>query len=141
MVRTNEGLVKGVLTQDYNERKLPALLPFMTAANSLVDDVIECASSKGVAVSDAKAELIETWLAAHFYKYAYDRQFSNKSTAGASGSYTGQTAMYLEGTTYGHTAIVLDRSLCLVNFSKQQVAGGFWMGKAPSEQIDYVDRD
>jgi hypothetical protein len=51
--------------------------------------------------------------------------------------------MYLEATLYGQTATRLDKSGCLAALAtgERKVAGGVWLGRRPSEQTDYVDRD
>ena len=140
-IRTNDGKVKGILLRDYDLKRKPSLEPFIATANVIVDRVAICAVGKSITLSVAELELIERWLAAHFYKYAWDRQFASKSTGGASGSYGGQTAMHLNGTTYGQNALMVDYSGCLTNLSETQQADGFWLGKAPSDQTDYSDRD
>lgn len=145
MSRTNEAAVKGILLSDYGPDKdgnEPSLEPFIDTAASMVDDLVECATAKGKTLSAGKLELIERWLAAHFYVQS-DQTYASKSTEGASASFHGQTAMYLESSRYGQTAMRLDTSGCLDGRggSERKVAGGFWLGKRRSEQIPYVDRD
>lgn len=141
MARTDEGAVREVLTRDYDSRNLPSLLPFIKTANVVTTRVNTCAVAKGVTLTTDELELIERWLAAHFYKYAWDRQFSNKSELGASAGFGGQTAMALDGTTYGQTAKVVDASGCLAAISMAARAGADWLGKVPSEQVPYDQRD
>lgn len=139
MARTTAIKVRDILGDDYHVEKMPNLSPFINAASALIDRVVTCATRRGRSLDADEQELVETWLAAHFYKYAWDRQLASKSTAGASGSYSGQTAMGFDGTTYGQTAQGLDWSGCLRSMANR--AGAFWLGKRKSEQVDYVERD
>ena len=143
MPRTSDVAVEGLLRSgaddsDYDGES--SLQPFIDTANVIVTRVAACATAKGITLSSAELELIERWLAAHFYKCS-DQAFSSESTGGASGSYQGQTGMYLEGTKYGQTAINLDYSGCLLAISKGMRAGASWLGKVPSERIPYEQRD
>lgn len=139
-IRTTALAVQKVLMEDYATNEAPDLTPFMEAASSLVDDVISCAANKGKSLSASKLELLERWLSAHFYQQS-DKGYSSKSTAGASASFQGQTAMRLESTQYGQMAMVLDSSGCLFNINSNAVVQGFWLGKTSGEQLDYDDRN
>lgn len=141
MARTTTKAVEGVLAagKDYDTKIRPSLIPYIDAASSMVDDVVDCASAKGVVLSAAKKEIMERWLAAHFYAIS-DKPYASKSTEGASASFHGQTGMYGEATLYGQTAMRLDPSNCLAAILGGKVAGGFWAGKNPPSQIDYKDR-
>ena len=116
------------------------LTPYMETATAIVDRVYTCSVNKGKALSTIELELIERWLSAHFY-CASDQPFSSKSVAGRSGSYQGQTGMGLTGTKYGQVALNVDWSGCLSNLDKRQVASASWLGKPPSEQTPYDQRD
>jgi len=116
-----------------------SLVPFIETANALADYV----SSK-----DSKSQLsatllkqIELYLAAHFYSHR-DQPYASKSTMGASASFQGQWGKGLESTRWGQTAMMLDVSGTLAAIA---MGGGIatveWLGKPPSEQIDYIDRD
>ena len=118
----------------------PALDAFVATASSVVDDVVTCAAAKGITLSTTKLELIERWLAAHFYLQA-DQAYQSKSTDGASATFQGQTGMGLENTNYGQQAMILDRSGCLRQMNAAGSIQVEWGGKKRSEQIDYVDRD
>lgn len=144
MARTTDVLVKKVLApgRDYDTVNNPSLQPFIEAASSVVDDVVTCATRKGKTLTSTKLELIERWLAAHLYQMS-DEGYTSRSTMSASGSFQGQTGMYLEATMYGQTAITLDPTGCLVAIAKgaRPTARAFWAGKRPSEQTDYDARD
>ena len=118
------------------------LLPFLRAANRLVDFVVTKDTSS--LLSAGLLRDIETYLAAHFAVHNRDHQYNSKSTGGASGSFTGQFAMRLEGTSPGQTAMLLDVTGTLTALSQQggyPTVGVSWLGKRPSEQTNYVDRD
>ena len=140
MARTTTLLVQGILVGDYDGST--DLTPYIDTASLFVDEVEECAINKGRPLSAAKLEMIERWLAAHFYGQS-DKPLTQKSTQDASATFAGQTGMYLESTLYGQTASRLDPSGCLqaIAGNERKVASLFWAGKPPSTQTDYIDRD
>jgi len=143
-VRTNATNVKAVLLSLYDLVNTPDLTAFISEASLLVDWVDSCDTDN--LNSTALLTVIETNLAAHFYLLA-DRAASDEKTLDASVKYQGQTEMYLKSTPYGQKAISLDVSGCLASRDLAAVNGGkrtvkmTWLGKAPSAQTAYVDRD
>lgn len=145
MSRTTSTLVQGVLRLgseggDYDDVENPSLDPYIDAASSIVDDVAECATNKGITLSSTKLEIIERWLAAHAYAMS-DQTLKMEKTGDAVSQYQGTTGMYLTATKYGQMAVSLDSSGCLAALGNNKRAGAFWMGLAPSAQTDYEDRD
>lgn len=146
MARTDADAVKGVLRLgteggDYDNVNNPSLTPYIDAASSVVDDVIDCATEKNVTLSTAKRELIERWLAAHMYAMS-DQTYAKKKTGDAYSEFHGKTGLYLEATKYGQTALILDPSGCLREIGMGGKQATFcWLGLPPSEQTDYEDRD
>jgi len=147
VARTTAAAVKAVMLpgEEYDTVTEPSLTPFIDTASAYVDDIVTCAAERSPAVtlSAARLELIERWLAAHFYAQS-DKPYASKNTEGASASFHGQTAMYLESTLYGQTAMRLDKSGCLSSIgsgAERKVASAVWLGRPPSEQTDYSDRD
>ena len=143
MARTTSDLVKGILLDDYGARpdgSQPSLTPFIDSANLIINRVATCSVSRGRTLSTDELEMIERWLAAHLYKQS-DQATTSRSNLGASASFQGQTGMYLEGTKYGQHALILDYSGCLKAITSRQNVDFFWIGKPPSEQIDYRNRD
>jgi len=142
MARTNASYVIALLRpgRDYDGQSDVA--PFIASATAVVDRVDACATDKGVTLSSTELELIERWLAAHFYKSS-DRQEQSKRTMSAAATFGGKTGLNLDGTTYGQTAMVLDPSGCLaaVGSGERKRASCFWAGRRPSEQTDYRNRD
>lgn len=138
MARTTSAAVQGVLGDDYDGST--SLTPFIDTATAMVDRVATCATSRDRTLTSAELELIERWLAGHLYAMS-DQPYQSKTTGRASATFQGRTGMYLEATKYGQTAVNVDYSGCLASISKRRVARGVWLGKAPSEQSDYIDRD
>ena len=153
MARTTSADVQGVLAagRDYDESpevgSAPSLTPYIDTASAKVDDIVEYASDEGLdAVPAARLELIERWLAAHYYCVS-DQPFQSKSTAGASGSFQGQTGKGLESTKYGQTAIDLDPTGYLRSLASEAAtnssrsASMFWGGTTKPNQTSYADRN
>lgn len=146
MARTTPLAVQGVLLDHYGATLSgvnPSLQPFIDSATVIVDRVATCATAREKTLTSSELELIERWLAAHFYACAPDQAKESKTTGRASAKYQGKTGMYLESTKFGQMAVTLDYSGCLVAIASEmkKKAGAVWMGFRPSEQTDYDDRD
>lgn len=126
MARTTADAVQGILAPS-NYDGATDLEPFIETATVVVDQVVECATRKGLTLSDALLERVECYLAAHFYGHS-DQFYQSRSTQGASGSFQGQTQMGFEGSQYGQTAIRLDTSGCLSAINRGARAGMKWLG-------------
>lgn len=140
--RTTTTAVQTLLGIDYDDEVQPSLQPFVDTATVIVDRVAACAITREVTLTDGELELIERWLAAHFYVQR-DQTYSSSSQGGASGSFQGQTGMYLESSKYGQSAIRVDWSGCLAALNKgvQNAVRIFWAGKTESEQLTYDERN
>jgi hypothetical protein len=136
-LRAKESDVRDVVDLDVTVN----LLPFLRAANRLVDYVVT-QDADGLLTTGMLRD-VETFLAAHFAVHNRDHQYNSKSTGGASGSFTGQFAMRLESTSPGQTAMLLDLTGTLkqLNEARRPQIQVSWLGKRPSEQTNYVDRD
>lgn len=139
MARTNSTNVIAVLLsgKQYDGVNSPSLDAFIDTANSLVTQLnSECNS--GGELDTARLELIERYLAAHFYAHA-DQQMQAKQTGDASATFKGKTDLGLNGTDYGQTALLLDTTGCLANWNQQLKSGKKkigvkWLGKVKTEQ-------
>jgi hypothetical protein len=139
-VRTTSEAVAKII--DVDEDEVPDLSPFIETASSLVDEV--CV---GVGYADARLELIERWLAAHFYAIR-DPRLQSQNFGGAGGALQGQTAMNFQGTSYGQQAMLLDSVGGLARLSqhvamgKRGVIGITHIGTVATseEQAYYQDR-
>lgn len=144
-IRTTIEKVRNILLDNYDG--VADLTPFIEAASSITDDVNSCASDRSISLGSTALELIERWLAAHFY-VAADPLYSSRKTSKASGEFQGRNVtggaidnIALDTTDYGRRAKMLDKSGCLASLSMGERVQGFWLGLAPSDQTDYVDRD
>lgn len=133
MARTTASAVEGICDVIEDTDLDPYILP----ANELVTEVCVPAG-----YSDERLELIERWLAAHFY-CVFDPRAQSES-AGVSASYEGTAGMYLERTRYGQMAMILDTAGGLAQLNTQTEAGKVrtlsisWLGSTPREQRAYV---
>lgn len=107
--------------------------PYITAANLLITRVNTCATNKGITLTSAELEQMERWMAAHFYTVR-DQRYIEKWTEKAKG-------MFDRKNDYAATAKALDPSGCLAAFLSGKRLVAAWLGKAPSDQTDYEDRD
>lgn len=130
--RTTAEEVKEILGDNYDSVNCPRLTPFIDVANVMIDDVVTCAATKGITHSAAKLRQMERLLAAHYYTIS-DPLYKSKQTADASATFMDRS--YLEA------AKMLDNSGCLTAAVSGQRAGLTWLGKPPSEQYDYDERD
>lgn len=140
MARTTAEAVQGILLQDYDADEAPSLTPFIDTAAIMVGRVIICATAKGLTLTAEELEIVERWLAAHYYVCS-DQTYASASTNGASASFHGKTDMGLNSSRYGQTALGLDHTGCLAAINK----GGYllapvWLGKTVAEQTPFNDR-
>lgn len=126
-----------VLIRDYDNDI--SLEPFIRMAYVLTNRVA-AKDTDSLLGSDELAE-IERWLAVHFYE-TRDHELSQEATEKASGQYVGQFGKGLERTRAGQNAMLFDETGYLRRVSNGAVVPKVsWLGKAPSNQTDYVDRD
>ena len=140
-IRTTQQAVTELLApgRDYDGKS--DLTLFIATANSRVNWVVANATRYGkVSPSAADCVLIETWLAAHYYKQS-DQQLQSSNAGRSSGQFRGITGEGLKSTLYGRTAIGLDTSRMLTAIDEGRIASAAWVGRPPSEQTDYVDRN
>ena len=140
MARTTITAVKELLSSCYDGSS--ALTPYIDSATAVVSRVATCATTKGKTLTTVELELIERWLAAHFYT-KMDPVYAQKRDSAGNGSLA--MAHFVrdpkEPEPFLNGAMNLDYSGCLTAIIKRQTARVVWMGKPPSSQIDYVDRD
>jgi hypothetical protein len=134
--RTTEEEVQQLLLAEYNDGD--DLNIFIKQANA-VTSAIATADTDSL-LSSTMLELIECNLTAHFYKLT-DRQLQSENAGDASGQYAGEFGKGYESTSWGQMAIILDVTGYLKKQQKSTKASVLWLGKAPSDQTDYTDRD
>lgn len=134
--------VKDILApgKDYDTVNAPSLTPFINKANAILARVVTCATNKGVTLTDAEQDIIAAWLAAHYYVCS-DQTYASKSTAGASGSFHGQTGKGLESSRYGQSAMESDPSGCVKAVTMGNRASLFWGGTRDSDARTYDERN
>ncbi len=143
MARTTPAAVQGVLGPHYDGQT--SLTPFIDTANAIVERIAE--QDADSIMTSVRLEIVERWLAGHFYAHADQLRQTESAGGKASATYQGQTGMNLSSTQYGQSAMLLDFTGLLAKLSKQAEEGGRrkvgfqWLGLPPSEQTDYVDRD
>ena len=124
MIRTTPELVAGILRIETGVD----LDPFILAASSLVDGI----DDRTDAPSDERLQLIETWLAAHFYCMQFPRR-SSEAAGDVSASYEGRFDLNLALSRYGQMAMVLDPTgyLKALNMPTKIVTkvGATWLGR------------
>lgn len=131
MPRTTADLVKGLIEVDSNID----LTPFIATANALVT---EACVPKGY--DDTRLELIERFLAAHFYTLRDPRPTSE--TAGpVSASYQSRVGLYLSTSHYGQHAKLLDTKGGLATIEAAaskptRTVSATWVGKKEDEWVD-----
>ena len=135
--RTTSDAVKATLGADNDLDDQPDLQRYLITAALIVNRVVTCAARKAFTHTAQELEVIESWLAAHLYTKS-DPTYSSRSTAGASGQFIRDP---VTPEPYKDGAIMADVSGCLNAILNRKTAGGFWLGKPPSAQIDYEDRD
>lgn len=129
MSRTNQNNVKGVLGKDYDFNGCPSLKPYIDTANAVVSRVQTCAIAKGITLSSSELELIERWLAAHYYTKS-DPVYASKTTGKATASFVRGTK---EPEPYKDAAINMDYSGCLNAILNRLFAHGAWLGTAQDQ--------
>ena len=115
---------------------LPALQPHMDSATALVSRVVACAARKNRSLTDDEAELLETYLAAHFYQ-ASDPGYSSRSTLNKSGSFHTPKNQ----TRYLDRALTLDHSGCLRQLFLKKSVGAFWGGVTEDQATSFEGRN
>lgn len=127
MPRTNAAAVETLLGPNWDG--ITDVEQGIDSASPIVDRVVAqaIADCRG-ALSTAEQEILERWLAAHFY-CAVDPLYQSKNTDSASGQYEGTSAMGLQHTRYGQQAMRLDWTQCLRNLDEQQYTQAFWLGR------------
>lgn len=120
MARATPSSIAAIIEVD----KTISLVPFITAANSLVEEI---ATESGH--EEARLALIETWLAAHFYTIR-DPRVTAERAGPVSANYQSAVALGLSSSHYGQMAITLDTSGLLQSLSlgKTRKVSVQWVG-------------
>jgi hypothetical protein len=120
---------------DVDKKSYKSLLPFISVAHSLVEDVcVTGYAAKGLpAYTEEKLKNIELWLSAHFYCTA-DPRAVTESAGAVSQQLSIKTALMLANSMYGQTAMVMDYP----NGGLAQASSNAEDGKSPLSGIGKV---
>lgn len=120
-IRTDATAVGLIIEVDANI----ALDSFIETAASLVDEI----AASDLSPDAARLELIERYLAAHFYTLRDPRPTMEKAGP-VSASYQSKVALGLKTSHYGQTAIALDPTgiLATASNSKRRIGSATWLG-------------
>ena len=137
MARVTSGEVETLLQNDFESGDV--LTPYITTANRITSKV--SAADTGSLLDSDDLKDIELYLAAHYYTFQ-NHQLKSEKTGDASGEYAGEYGLGLDGSKYGQAAKSFDLTGYLNRMSNGVVrASATWLGKPPSDQIAYEDRD
>jgi hypothetical protein len=132
-VRTTDEAVQGIIETNSNI----SLTPFIETANALVTEV--CADY----YDDTRLELIERWLAAHFYAIRDPRRLQDRAAV-VSKQIESRVDLGFDVTRYGQMAMRLDTNGGLATLNEQAKSGGkittgvTWLG-TPYDEINAED--
>ena len=112
------------------------LQQYIDSAHVVVGRTITCAASKGITFSNSELEMIERWLAAHYYT-KFDPTYQTKSTGGASGNFIRNKD---EMEPYKDGAINMDYSGCLKAILHRQFASAFSGESRPAGSVSREGR-
>lgn len=116
-IRTDAELVRKVLDGDEESD----YSPYIVAASSIVDDV--CVDTSTYTYTAAKLELIERWLAAHFFT-VQDGQVTEEQAGPVREKVAFKIDLFLLNTKYGQVALALDTAGNLAAWQKELENGG-----------------
>ena len=129
MARTSDAQVAGIIEVDTSID----LTPFITTANELVTEMCTGDNGPDTEYDATRLELIERWLAAHFYAQRDPRPTAEK--AGPVGvNYQSKVEIGLDNTHYGQMAKRLDTNGGLAaldvaaNEGQRRTVGITWLG-------------
>lgn len=108
------------------------LSPYIEAASSVVDDLAAAASAEGITFTSTKAELVERWLAAHYYTQM-DPLYKSRTTDRGKGDFVEQNFLMV--------ATQLDPTGLLPGILEGNRAEGDWLGKAAPDALTYEERN
>lgn len=138
MARTNSANVQAVLLDNYDGSS--DLTSFINTASRIADRVATCASQRGFTLSTDELTDIETYLAAYLYFGNSGQQLVvEEQTEKARVKFSDR-----KSTTDGYLAKakMVDPSGCLARIIDARGQAQLeWLGKSPSSQIPYRQRD
>lgn len=140
MARTTRALVGSIIELDSGVVPDEAALePFVTIANELVTECCTGDAGPTTAYTAARLELIERWLAAHFYTNRDPRTVTERAGS-VSEQYQSCVSLGFDTSHYGQTAMRLDTNggLAKLNSDSKKgkpTVGVTWLG-TPADEVD-----
>lgn len=109
-----------------------AMAPFIDVAGELVTEHCTGASGPATPYTDTRLELVERWLAAHFYS-CRDPRAKSEGAGSVNVTYDITGGLGFDGTTYGQTAMRLDTNGGLTRLNENTKKGKpnakvIWLG-------------
>ncbi|MBU0846544.1 hypothetical protein KKH23_05090 [Patescibacteria group bacterium] len=137
-MRTTKDNIEGIIELD--PEIVPddaAMLPYITVANELVTECCTGDAGPDDEYNDDRLELIERWLAAHFYTVRDPRMVSERAGS-VSGTAQSKVDLGFDTSHYGQIAMRLDTNGGLAKLNQQTkkgapVVSGAWMGTHPDD--------
>ena len=118
-VRTTATQVVAIRTSEVDGDIDVIVAPFIEVASSLVDEFCT-----GGSLTNARLELIERWLSAHFLTLQSDQRLALSETVGPiTSTYFGKVGFALNLTPYGQQAMLLDTTGGLAAWNQQVITG------------------
>jgi len=138
MARTTADQVEAIIDIDSGI----SLAPFIEVANSLVTEVCAGQSdTNDTEYTDARLELIERWLSAHFY-HIRDTRYDKEVVGDGEGRRRSVSDLGFNLTHYGQMALRLDTNGGLAALeediaeSKPTTVSLTWVGKTETEELE-----
>lgn len=123
MARTTRALVEGIIEVDAGIVPDDAAMePFILPANELVTEVCTGDAGPANAYTSDRLELIERWLAAHFYAQR-DPRYASEKAGSVGGNYQSKVDLGLDNTHYGQMAMRLDTNGGLADLNRKSKKG------------------
>lgn len=130
--RTTPGAVRAIGESFPSSANLD---PYIDTASKLVDKVAQCDTDGEM--DDQHLELLERWLAAHFYAVTRrPAKLSRKIGAASTTYHRGMLGKGYESSPYGQQALALDVTGCLRKLGRQK-AGATWVGSRANDHAPY----
>lgn len=103
--------------------------PFIELANELVTEACTGSNGPSIEYTEARLEVIERWLAAHFYTVR-DPRAESESAGSASAKFQSAVDLGFDSSHYGQTAMRLDTNGGLARINERAKRGSGKIGVA-----------
>lgn len=138
MARTTKAQIEAIIEVDATVVPDDAAMePFILVANELVTERCTGAAGPSTPYTDARLEMIERWLAAHFYTNR-DPRVTDERAGGVSATYQSSVGLGFDTSHYGQMAMRLDTNGGLAKLNEDTKKGRprvrvVWPGTYPDD--------